>query len=516
MTPQSNLDLSGDFRTHPFAELIVEIVQAKLTGSLRVARATKKTIIYFRDGAIVFGVSNVREHRLFHRLLKENRIVQSDLHNCPGLGNDMELAVWLQNKGLIASAEISEAFVSQIAEIIIDAITWPDGQWVFSASARLRSDLNYRIDVFKLLLDYARCVSGETVMSRFKSVHETFVRQIDNVADLLLQPQEACVLEAFGNTPLKFDQLRGMLNMPESGLAQALYALWLGGVIVRVGWNKAFTDAKIADIKTARFTKLKDAAAMTAVEDRTEPAEQEREPAGEPTVFKPVLPEITLDEWLAQVENSKTHYDILGISENAGSEEIKTAYFGMAKLFHPDRYHRETGERLRRIQVAFTGLAHAYETIKTPESREAYDYKIRKELETREKRAAAGVLEGDGMQSEQALESFEQGLHYLNDEEYSAAAAYLARAVHYNPQNALYRAYYGKALSDDENQLHKAESEMQAAAKLEPQNAKIRLMLAQFFIDRKLKKRAEGELTRFLEIAPNNKEARALLDGLQR
>ena len=120
------------------------------------------------------------------------------------------------------------------------------------------------------------------------------------------------------------------------------------------------------------------------------------------------------------------------------------------------------------------------------------------------------------MQSEQALESFEQGLHYLNDEEYSAAAAYLARAVHYNPQNALYRAYHGKALSADENQLHKAESEMQAAAKLEPQNAKIRLMLAQFFIDRKLKKRAEGELTRFLDIAPDNKEARALLDSLQR
>ena len=120
------------------------------------------------------------------------------------------------------------------------------------------------------------------------------------------------------------------------------------------------------------------------------------------------------------------------------------------------------------------------------------------------------------MQSEQALESFEQGLHYLNDEEYAAAAAHLARAVHYNPRNALYRAYYGKALSVDDQQLHKAESEMQAAAKLEPQNAKIRLMLAQFFIDRKLKKRAEGELTRFLEIAPNNKEARALLDGLQR
>ena len=103
---------------------------------------------------------------------------------------------------------------------------------------------------------------------------------------------------------------------------------------------------------------------------------------------------------------------------------------------------------------------------------------------------------------------------HFSDEEYAVAALYLARAVHYNPNNALYRAYYGKALSFDENQLHKAESELLAASKLEPQNSKIRLMLARFFLDRNLRKRAEGELRRFLEIAPDNKEAEELLASL--
>ena len=134
----------------------------------------------------------------------------------------------------------------------------------------------------------------------------------------------------------------------------------------------------------------------------------------------------------------------------------------------------------------------------------------------RENRRISGEAEAaEGMQGEHALESFEQGLNLLNEEEYAAAAAHLARAVHYNSQNALYRAYYGKALSADEKQLHKAESEMQAAARLDPQNAKIRLMLAQFFIDRNLMKRAVGELTRFLDIAPNDRDARTLLDSLR-
>jgi curved DNA-binding protein CbpA len=516
MTPQNNLDHSGDLRVNPFAELLVEIVQARLTGSLRISRDVKKTIIYFRDGRVVFAVSNVREHRLFHRLLKEKRVTQSDLRDCPGLGNDMELSAWLQNKGLMNAGDVSDAFISQIGDIIVDALTWPDGQWIFSASARLRSDVDHKIEIYKLLLDYARCIPGEKVMSRFRSVQEAFVRQLDVFDDLLLNPHEACVLEAFGNTPLRFDQLRESLHIPESSLAEALYCLWLGGVLARVGWNKAFSDAKVSEIKTARLSKVKDAAPVTGVKDRlSAPVASEAATDITPQPEKASIPEISLDEWLKRVDEAETHYDILGLDDKAPTEDIKNAYFGMAKLFHPDRYHRESADQLRRIEVAFTGLAQAYETLKTPESREAYNYKIRKELEAREKRVAAGI-EDDGGQSEQALESFEQGLRYLNEEEFGAAAAYLARAVHYNPNNALYRAYFGKALSADDKQLHKAESEMQAAAKLEPQNAKIRLMLAQFFIDRNMKKRAEGELTRFLEMAPDNREARTLLDGLLR
>jgi Flp pilus assembly protein TadD len=96
-------------------------------------------------------------------------------------------------------------------------------------------------------------------------------------------------------------------------------------------------------------------------------------------------------------------------------------------------------------------------------------------------------------------------------EEWGDALQYLARAVHLVPQNARYRAYYGKALSNDPGQRYRAESEMQAAVKLAPEEATFRLLLAEFFVQFNLKKRAEGELTRLLAIFPNNKEALALL-----
>jgi predicted Zn-dependent protease len=62
---------------------------------------------------------------------------------------------------------------------------------------------------------------------------------------------------------------------------------------------------------------------------------------------------------------------------------------------------------------------------------------------------------------------------------------------------------------------HKAEGELQAAVKLDPANAKIRMMLVDFFVDMSLSKRAIGELNRFLEISPGNKDAISALNRLQ-
>jgi predicted Zn-dependent protease len=138
---------------------------------------------------------------------------------------------------------------------------------------------------------------------------------------------------------------------------------------------------------------------------------------------------------------------------------------------------------------------------------------MRKELADHDARAAANG--NPNLQNEQASESFERGLNLLIDGKVEESLPFLARAAHYSPKNARYRAYYGKALSSDEKQRHKAESEMQAALRLDSSNPTFRLMLAEFFIQFNLKKRAEGELTRLLALFPSNREARDLLASLK-
>lgn len=513
MTAQNNLDLKGDFQKHPFAELLVEIAQAKLSGSLRLTRSKQKAIIYFREGAVVYAVSNAREHRLFSVLLSRKKINQKRLAPFPNLANDLELAAALQEKKIFSKEEIDEIVTMQIESIIVDDLTWPDGVWVFSPLTRLREDLIYKTDVYKVLMDYARCLPSQEVYQRFKSVQEAFYRGPKPDTTAVLQPHEAYALDQFNGAQLTIEDLRPNCSLSETAMLQSLYVLWLGGLLIRRDWNAAFSARKIGEILTARVSLIKGATDLAKKPPDPTPTEIE-------TVEELRLPELhlSLEDYLERVENAETLYDVLGVENDGTLGDVKQAYFAMAKLFHPDRFHREETVKLRRIQVAFTEIAHAYETLKTDESRENYDFKMRKALEYREKRLAAGQAKAaspEERQVEQGLGSFEQAMEALNEEEFPAAAGHLSRAIHYSPQNALFHAYFGYALSQLEKQHHKAETAFQTAVKLDPKNPKIRMMLVEFFVGMKMTKRAEGELNRFLELVPGNNEAARMLADLQ-
>jgi curved DNA-binding protein CbpA len=508
---QNHLELTGSFRSNTFAELVIEISQATLTGSLRCSAGDKKSVFYFDGGSPVFCVSNSRNFRLSEILVSENNIDRGSLKKYSGISNDLELAVCLERDDLLTKAASKELIERQIGFIFADLLLWEEGDWSFDPLARVRGDISYPVRFYKILLEHARQLPAKQISQRFRSGDETFTKRQSDEDVLDLQPHEAFVLSRFDNEQLRLAEIIQLCGLPEQAGLKTIYSLWMAGMLRRGNWNPAFSDVKIATLLSSKLKPKKQTAPARAVQ-----AKRSLRPVSTPDL--PPAQEISLEEYLDRANNAISHYEFLGIDQNAPLELIRRNYFSLAKAFHPDRFHREEPEKLRQIAHAFTALSQAHEILKNSESRSAYDKKLTKELadieKLREMQKAGKPVERN-VNADRAAEDFERGFSLLMDNKWESATPFLARSVHFEPNNARYHAFFGKALSGDETQRHKAEGELQTAIKLEPDNPSYRIMLVEFFVRNKLVKRAEGELKRLLAAFPDNKEALALLDSLQ-
>src|SRR5690348_18342403 len=63
----------------------------------------------------------------------------------------------------------------------------------------------------------------------------------------------------------------------------------------------------------------------------------------------------------------RDYYKILGVQRTAAAEEIKTAYRRLARKFHPDVSKEPDAE------ARFKQVQEAYEVLKDPQKRAAYD-----------------------------------------------------------------------------------------------------------------------------------------------
>jgi molecular chaperone DnaJ len=66
----------------------------------------------------------------------------------------------------------------------------------------------------------------------------------------------------------------------------------------------------------------------------------------------------------------RDYYDVLGVTADAGAEEIKRAYRQLARRYHPDISGDER-------TAAFLEVARAYEVLRQPDRRRSYDAALR-------------------------------------------------------------------------------------------------------------------------------------------
>jgi len=250
-----------------------------------------------------------------------------------------------------------------------------------------------------------------------------------------------------------------------------------------------------------------------------------RMPADEP---ESEVIEIDPEEFLQRLRSADSYYDVLGVETEASPETLKSAYYELARRYHPDRFRKLEPMLVTRLESAFARITQAYDTLRDDGLRANYNAKLqaRKKapqiVDSRPKPAPEvtpttepAPVETTLSAAERAANDFKEAYAALEQGQRKAAAGLFASAARLMPNEARYRAYYGHMLAGQENTRRAAEAELQAAIKLDPQNAEYRVMLAQLFHDLGFIIRARGEAERALAADPNNRKARDLLQELK-
>ena len=235
--------------------------------------------------------------------------------------------------------------------------------------------------------------------------------------------------------------------------------------------------------------------------------------------------------FIQRVQSAQTFYQVLDANWDAPAQELKTLYYQLARRYHPDRFRKEHPSLVPHLESAFAKITQAYDTLRDDGLRANYNSKLearRKAEQLADSTAQKATSQPATQQpvgeqgsepavskAERAAIQFKEGLAALELGEKKTALGLFASAASAVPNEARYRALYGQLLAGNERTRRTAEAELQAAIKLEPNNANYRVMLAELYQDLGLKLRAKGEAERAVAADPNNQKARELLRALK-
>ena len=127
------------------------------------------------------------------------------------------------------------------------------------------------------------------------------------------------------------------------------------------------------------------------------------------------------------------YYDLFGIGQSAGDDEIRRVFYRTAREFHPDRHFYLAEDLKEKLHEIFSCCVRAYAVLSSPEKRSEYDSSV------------AGIVPGVSRVL-QAKGRFDEGVSHFNAGHFDRAAACFEEAVHLDNREARYHFFSARAL----------------------------------------------------------------------
>ena len=452
-----------------------DIFFAKKTGRLIYRRKEILKYFFFEKGVILQVKTNQSDEKLGEILYKLERIPK-DAHARLDeyIEPNKNLGEVLRTRGVISEDDLAEALSHQIRESVLNVFPHFDAEFDFQTTESFSGGgAEPRVSV-PLLIEYGiRRMQPSPLLQAFLA-NQTPVLGVKTYA-YLLTADEKDILEKVNGTDAAEIILR-TLTMPADQFWKSFYLFYCLGVIELPGLNK---EALHPDVKS----RLQSPSAS-----RTDVPRE----IADVLAFRDTLPAMTL-------------YQILDIPKASTEEDIKKAYFQMARKFHPDRFERKLAAEFKaQIDEVFDGITNAYRVLSNKESRRIYDAKS----------GQAATQEDVQDTFRKADTKFRQGKTLHGQGRYNEAITYLEEAVRIRKDKGDYFLLLAMCESKIKPYVRKAEQDFFKAIQLEPWNPEGYVGLGLLYKAEGLQTKAIKQLEKALEAEPDHASAREALEEL--
>lgn len=446
-----------------------DIYFRKRSGRLVFKRGDIEKYFFFSDGALLQVKTNQPEERLGEVLFRLEKITRDDHARMDDfIEPHTNLGEVLKSKGLISEGDLEEALVYQLRETTLNTFSYFDAEVVFQERTEAAAEnVAHRISV-PFLIEYGiRRMAYNPALKAFlaREAPRPHARSMVH----LLTEEEKKVLGVF-NGGVSAEKILAGLPVPAELFWKTLFLLFCLD-LVDLGPEAASPEDEVP-----------------APDSVPEPAHGTH--AGEKSA--------DIADVLAMHESfeSKTFYQIMDLSRTATEEEIKKAYFNLARRFHPDRFDRKVQAAHRDlIDAVFDTITNAYRTLISRDKRKAYDSSS----------SGRGEVPQDALKT--ADIKFRQGKTLYTQERYDDAVSLLEEAVRLRKNKGDFYLLLAMAESKIPSYRQKAEVDFLKAIGLEPWNPEAYVGLGYLYKNEGLLTKAARQFQKAVEADPDHKLA---------
>ncbi|MBX5484887.1 MAG: response regulator [Myxococcaceae bacterium] len=466
--------IRGDFAQKPFPEVLAEIHRWKGTGALLLRRDRVKKIVYFRDGFPQSIKSNLLSECLGRIMVSEKMISEAEceesLRRMKQSGRQQGTV--LIEMGCISPHNLNYALNLQLQRKLWDVFRWDDGEYQFNPRVMPPADpVHLDMSAAAVIYEGIRRSYDEARLLRVAGeLGPLYVHPSENplyaLQDTGVGEEEQQLLQAIdGHKTVA--TLRALALLPTHETDLFVWAMKCAQ-IVELKTQPAEGRPKVSIPKIVAAARPMppplpekvtppppppEAMAWEAPPGDVEaerPSPQPR-PAVKARAVGSLLPELSGVHSPSSAEDSllrerlaakvaamrkQDYFEILGVPTTAGREEIKRAYFAMAKEYHPDKHFGSSSAEVRQLAAQIYDLiSTAHDTLTDPVERERYAKEI-----------AAGVKRdiGDEVGKILAAEGrFQKGEELMRQRQYEAARRLFEEAIQLYDQEGEFHAWLG-------------------------------------------------------------------------